>query len=85
MAEMIRVVNTHNGQVGWVLRRHFEHPAFNKYLVEYTDKAPVAKLFKSRDPETFVKDQEKKTSRKADDKKVDTPEQGVETPENKEN
>lgn len=66
MAEMIRVLNTHNGNVGWVLKSHFNHPAFNKYLVEYgEDKPPVAELFKAREPEEFTEDQERKRGRKA--------------------
>lgn len=65
--EMVRVLNTHNGQTGTVPRAIYEHPAFNKYLVEVNPsmKEYVPELFKPQTPEIFAETQSKKAARKA--------------------
>lgn len=54
-ADMVRVLNTHNGQTGPLPRRFFENPLYNKYLVEVTDnlKPYVPELFVPQTPEQF--------------------------------
>lgn len=66
--EMVRVLNTHNGQTGVLSREFLENPLYNKYLVEYDDnmKAYVPELFKSQTAEEFLASQEKKAARKAE-------------------
>lgn len=53
--EMVRVLNTHNGQTGPLPRRFFENDLYNRYLVEVTDesKPPVPELFVPQTPEKF--------------------------------
>lgn len=66
--EMVRVLNTHNGETGVLPRRFFENARYNKYLVEVDpdQKAYVPELFKSQTPEQFTETQEKKAALKAE-------------------
>lgn len=66
--EMVRVLNTHNGNTGVIPLRFFKNDLYNKYLVEVDEhvKAYVPELFKSQTPEEFKDSQEKKAARKAE-------------------
>lgn len=66
--EMVRVLNTHNGETGVLPRRFFENARYNKYLVEVdpNQKAYVAELFKPQTPKKFLENQETKAALKAE-------------------